>query len=242
MTEPDDRDMLAAEYVLGTLDADERAEVSARLVDDADLGRAVAAWEDRFAPLISTIRNIVPPDAVFDALMTRLFGQSRSTGSGPLSSVPIDRLQRRLRRWQAATGGLALLAASLAAWVALRETTSGVPAGSHVTAVLQRDAGAPAMVLDIDLATRRLTITPVLAAAPAGRSYQLWIIDAALGSPRSLGVVAERSDGHESLTSYDPAVITDATYAVTVEPAGGSPTGQPTTTPILTGKLAATRS
>ncbi len=239
MTEPDDRDMLAAEYVLGTLDADERAEVSTRLAGDADLGRAVAAWEERLAPLISTIRSIVPPDAVFEALMTRLFGSVRSTES---ARAPVELLRRHLRRWQGASGGLALLAASLTAWIALRETTPGLPSGSHVTAVLQRDAGAPAMVLDIDLATRRLTITPVLAAAPAGRSYELWIIDPALGNPRSLGLVAQQADGHQSLTAYDPAVITGATYAVTVEPAGGSPTGQPTSAPILTGKLASTRS
>ncbi len=242
MTEPDDRDMLAAEYVLGTLDADERAEVAARLPDDVDLGRAVAAWEDRLAPLISTIRGIVPPSAVFDALMARLFGVAGSAASGPVGTVPIEMLRTRLRRWQAATGGLALLAASLAAWVTVRETTPGLPAGSHVTAVLQRDAGAPAMVLDIDLATRRLTITPVLDAAPSGRTYQLWIIDPALGNPRSLGLVAGGAGKQESLTSYDPAVISGATYAVSVEPAGGSPTGLPTSTPILTGKLATTRS
>ncbi|MGI3900233.1 MAG: anti-sigma factor [Janthinobacterium lividum] len=234
--------MLAAEYVLGTLDADGRADVAARLPGDADLGRAVAAWEDRLAPLISTIRSVVPPAAVLDALMVRLFGDAGSAASAPAGTVPIELLRTQLRRWQVSTGGLALLAASLTAWVVVHEMTPGLPTGSHVTAVLQRDAGAPAMVLDIDLATRRLTITPVLDAAPSGRTYQLWIIDPALGNPRSLGLVAGGAGKQESLTSYDPAVISGATYAVSVEPAGGSPTGLPTSTPILTGKLAATRS
>ena len=90
MTEPDDRDMLAAEYVLGTLDADERASVAARLPGDADLGRAVAAWEDRFAPLIATIRSIAPPPAVFDALMARLFGAPRSAVSTMNKSASVE--------------------------------------------------------------------------------------------------------------------------------------------------------
>ncbi len=242
MTEPDDRDMLAAEYVLGTLDAGERATVAARLAGDADLARAVAAWEDRLSPLAESAREVTPPAEVYSALMTRLFGDSRWAGSvreaATASVVPV----RRLRRWQMATGGLALLAASLSAWVALREIGLGPAAGPRFTAVLQRDAGAPAMILDIDLATRRLTIKPLLTAAPAGRSYELWIIDPVLGAPRSLGVVPAKANDQESLSAYDPAVIEGATYAVTIEPVGGSPTGRPSAAPILTGKLAVTPS
>ena len=40
-----------------------------------------------------------------------------------------------------------------------------------------------------------------------------------------------------ALKPFDPAVITGATYAVTVEDAGGSPTGRPTTAPVLSGRL-----
>ena len=39
------------------------------------------------------------------------------------------------------------------------------------------------------------------------------------------------------LANYDAGTINAATYAVTVEPAGGSPSGQPTSAPIYTGKL-----
>jgi anti-sigma-K factor RskA len=40
-----------------------------------------------------------------------------------------------------------------------------------------------------------------------------------------------------SLSAYDPAVVACVTYAVTVEPPGGSPTGQPSGTPVFVGKL-----
>jgi anti-sigma-K factor RskA len=39
------------------------------------------------------------------------------------------------------------------------------------------------------------------------------------------------------LSSYDADTINAATYAVTVEQAGGSPDGNPHSTPIFTGKL-----
>lgn len=242
MNEPDDTDMLAAEYVLGTLDADERAAVGTRLGVDADLAHAVGAWEDRLAPLAEAVHDLTPPVAVYDAILARLFGQvddvvpSRSDLGGG------EAMRRRLRFWQASTGGLALLAASLLAWVAVRETRPAAPDVQRFTAVLQRDASSPAIVLDIDLASRRLTVKPLLASAPAGHSYELWIIDPALGHPRSLGVVAAGSGVQESLDAYEPSVITTATYAVTLEAVGGSSTGQPTAAPILTGKLAGTRS
>ena len=241
MSDADDRDMLAAEYVLGTLDAAERASVTARLEREVELARAVRAWEDRLGPLSDAVPEMNPPAAVYDALVARLFGSPRTGGAPDRRDLPAD-LRRRLRRWQAATAGLGLLAASLTAWIGQRELETPRGDAARFTAVLQRDAGAPAMVLDIDLAARRLTVRPYLASAPAGRSYELWIIDTSLGTPRSLGILPAGAGAQESLSSYDTAVITGATYAVTVEAPGGSPTGLPTTAPILAGKLVATRS
>ena len=242
MTDPDDRDLLAAEYVLGTLDADERASVAARLPADAGLAGAVAAWEDRLAPLAAASPDLAPPAALRDAVMARLFGPDLAPATAPAVVDLAAALRRRLRRWQAATGGFGLLAAALLGWVALREIRPAAPERPRFTAVLQREPGAPAIVLDIDLAARRLTVTPLLASAPEGHAYELWIIDPALGAPRSLGLLAARADATETLTGYDPAVLAGATYAVTVEVSGGSPTGRPTAAPILTGKLASTRS
>ena len=79
---------------------------------------------------------------------------------------------------------------------------------------------------------------PVAAAAPEGKSYELWIIDAKLGAPRSLGVLPTSSvERDRKLGDYDAAVVTGATYAVTVEPEGGSPTGKPSGAPVFVGKL-----
>lgn len=235
MSEPEDPDMLAAEYVLGTLEAAERTAVAARLGTDPNLSRAVQAWEDRLAPLLDQVPAIGPPPELGERIAVRLFGpmpQRSTTEPGGGTSA----LQRQLRCWQGAAAGFALMAASLLAWIVLH--ASSTSAGrERFTAVLQRDAGAPVMLIDVDLVSRRLTVRPLAAAAPAGRAYELWIIDPALGTPRSLGVLPAHADAERSLGAFGPSVIAGATYAVTLEPLGGSPTGQPSAAPVLAGKL-----
>jgi anti-sigma-K factor RskA len=111
------------------------------------------------------------------------------------------------------------------------------PSAQYV-ALLQKDAGGPAFILTVDEATRNFTVRKVGASADAGSSYELWLISDKLGKPRSLGVVgADQFTSRPVLASYDPDTVKNATYAVTVEQAGGSPDGNPHSTPILTGKL-----
>ena len=69
------------------------------------------------------------------------------------------------------------------------------------------------------------------------RSYQLWIATQPGAAPRSLGLIgAGDFTVHATLAAYDPAVINNATYGISLEPLGGSPTGQPTG-PVIHAKL-----
>jgi Uncharacterized protein conserved in bacteria len=72
-----------------------------------------------------------------------------------------------------------------------------------------------------------------------GKSYELWLISDKLGGrPRSLGVIGGSDfTARPVLGSYDPDIVNNATYAVTVEEAGGSPDGKPHSAPVFTGKL-----
>ena len=128
-----------------------------------------------------------------------------------------------------------VLAGLLAIGFVAREATRQSTPREYV-AILQKDSASPAFEVTVNLDKQELTVHPVAARAPPGKSYELWIIDAKLGAPRSLGVIGETPRG-ASLSAYDPAVVADATYAVTVEPPGGSPTGQPSGAPVFVGKL-----
>jgi anti-sigma-K factor RskA len=57
MSDADDIDMLAAEYVLGTLSAGERASVTLRAHSEAALAAAIEAWERRLSPLTEGSRR-----------------------------------------------------------------------------------------------------------------------------------------------------------------------------------------
>jgi anti-sigma-K factor RskA len=90
----------------------------------------------------------------------------------------------------------------------------------------------------VDAATRNFTVRKVGATPEAGKSFELWLISDKLPKPRSLGVIgAGDFTARPVLSSYDTDLVNNATYAVTVEQAGGSPDGNPHSTPVYTGKL-----
>ena len=77
----------------------------------------------------------------------------------------------------------------------------------------------------------------VSATAEAGKSYELWLISSRLGAPRSLGTVGDDEFTQRPLPgNYDVDTLRGATYAVSLEPAGGSKSGAPTGPVLFTGK------
>ncbi|MBX9648534.1 MAG: anti-sigma factor [Xanthobacteraceae bacterium] len=112
------------------------------------------------------------------------------------------------------------------------------PSAQYV-ALLQRDGGSPAFILTIDAATKNFTVRKVGGdTAEVGKSFELWLISDRLPQPRSLGIIGGGDfTARPVLSSYDANTITGATYAVTVEQAGGSSDGKPHSAPIYTGKL-----
>jgi anti-sigma-K factor RskA len=227
---PED-DAAAAEYALGTLDPAERATLAARRQREPDLDGAIRRWEEMMAPLAEAIPPIEPPRDYFADIQARIHAPPGAAVS------PLDAMRARVARWRAAAIGASAVAAMLAIGVVVREETREV-APRQFVAVLQKSPDAPAFAVTVDLDARAFTVRPVSARAPADRSYELWIIDPKIGPPKSLGVIdsAEitRANG---LAPYDRSVVEDATYAVTVEPKGGSPDGKPSAAPVFYGKL-----
>ena len=231
MTVTPDDDFAAAEYALGTLDPSERATLAARRLREPELDQAIRAWEARLAPLAEAAPAIEPPGDYLAAIEARI----RAAPPARAEDRSVVALRRSVTRWRAAAIAASVVAVVLAVGFAARETTREAVPHEYV-AILQKDAASPAFEVTVNLDTRELIVRPVAAQAPLGKAYELWIIDAKLGPPRSLGVVGERGRA-ASLSAYDPAVVANATYAVTVEPPGGSPTGQPSGPPVFVGKL-----
>jgi hypothetical protein len=125
MTEEDDIDGLAAEYVLGSLSPAERAEVEARRGSDAAVAAAIEAWQVRLGPLSEQAPGLEPPSHLFGRILTRIADQGaserRSADVVPLRGGPVH--QRRLATLVSA------LAACLALALVWFEHTQPAPPG-----------------------------------------------------------------------------------------------------------------
>jgi len=225
---PED-ELNAAEFAIGTLDATERASLAARRQREFELDQAIASWEMRLAPLAEAVPPAAPPRDYLADIEAQL--------DRPPAKDALVTLSRAVRRWRAAAIGAGSIAAALVVGLVAREMTRAAEPREFV-AVLQKGPDQPAFIVTVNLDARSFTVRPVAAPPEVGKSYELWIIDAKLGPPRSLGVINQSAvTANDRLRAYDPAVVQDATYAVTIEPTGGSPTGQPSGPPVFVGKL-----
>ncbi len=251
-------DVMAAEYVIGTLDPMEREQAKALIASDPAFAAQVSQWERRLGELHALAGEIDPPPAVWNAIKAGLPPRMLSAAA-PAEDNVVD-LRAQLARWRT----ISTVAGSLAAVLALFIVTAAIaptllpeslrprqrvivpmaaapssPPGRFV-AVLQKDATTPAFILTVDIANRSLTVRRVAAESEPGKSYELWLVSNRFPAPRSLGVVNSGDFTQSStLSSYDPAIISDATFAVSLEPEGGSPSGAPSNVMFL-GKLVET--
>jgi anti-sigma-K factor RskA len=224
--------VFAGEIALGTLSPEEEATVKERLGGDPDFLAEREAWERRLAPLAA----IAPPVTPSRGLWARVAAETISNDSEAFGALPpllrdetpvIDleqavaqrtrHLRARLRRWRVAATALTALAAGLAFLV--------TPSGD-----------APPLLVAVDLARGELSVQPVDLKPAAGKALELWAVPAG-AKPVSLGLVTEadrRSIGSLQTSAWrDPGLL----IAVSEEPPGGSPTGQPTGPVVYKGRL-----
>jgi anti-sigma-K factor RskA len=170
-------------------------------------------------------------------------------------SANVVQLARRASHWRRMTVVMGAIAALLALYIGLAQFAPGlVPFGPHapvvarsegsaqlgarLVAVLQQEPTAPAFLLTVDPQSRTLVVRRVSATSEAGRSYELWLISSQFPAPKSLGVVGNDEFTQRQIPgNFDVATLRTASYAVSLEPAGGSPSGVPTGPVLFTGKI-----
>jgi anti-sigma-K factor RskA len=178
--------------------------------------------------------------------------------AGVERGADVVRLRKRVGRWRGFTIAFAAIAALLAAYIAvsqvapdrippqLRAVGANLIARSEppergpsdrLVAVLQQQPIAPAFLLTLDTQQRTVVVRRISAGQENGRSYELWLIAGRSTPPRSLGVVGSDEFTERPLpANIDLETLRSATYAVSLEPAGGSPSGTPTGPVLFTGK------
>ncbi|MBR1191883.1 anti-sigma factor domain-containing protein [Bradyrhizobium sp. AUGA SZCCT0160] len=289
MAYSEDHIALAAEYALGTLDADERAQVEAMMAVDTEFTAVVQAWEYRLGVLNQMVGSVEPRPIVWENIQ-RAIGHAgpqvplalpEAAAAPPPEAAapppPVDplmaemtqaadnsnvvQLSGRVKRWRNLASFATAAAAALIAMLGLQVYSPDslpnalrpkirtqvvevktpplpAPPSAQYVAILQRNGGSPAFILTVDAATKNFTVRKVNADAEAGKSFELWLVSDKLPQPRSLGVIGgSEFTARNVLASYDAGTINAATYAVTVEQAGGSRDGKPNLPPVFAGKL-----
>jgi anti-sigma-K factor RskA len=234
----DELDMLAAEYVLGTLEPAERAGFETRMATEEGAKRAVDEWTRRLSPLAGVIEATEPPAGLWNRIETELqprnpLNAQPAAPPHPANDNPGGDLRRSVAGWRRAFIGASALAALLAAVLVYRELPGSSLQGRSYIAIVKSDGDRPALIVNVDPATKSAYVIPVFAEAPAGRSLELWFIGAG-EKPRSLGLVKSQP---KRMTLPAGAKIQNALLAVSLEPEGGSATGAPTGPVIYSGQL-----
>ncbi|MBC7182468.1 MAG: anti-sigma factor [Marinobacter sp.] len=227
MTERDDLDMLVAEFVLGTLPASEREYIETRRRKEPEVEALILQWQERLGRLTEETAPVQPSPALFAKIEAAL-DRIESTPHEAAETSNVVALRSQLNRWRWSTAIASAAALVLVAILAFQPQP--VSQTQSFVAVFQHNDEQPAFLLTVDLKEQRLNIRPVTAQPRPDKSYQLWIKADELGpKPQSVGVLSNDFKLDEgALSHYDPALLKKATFGISVEPEGGSPTGQPT--------------
>jgi anti-sigma-K factor RskA len=232
--DPNERDASAAEQALRVLAGDERRESSTLEGSDPDFAREVARWRGRLAPLLDEVVEVRPPVGLWSRV-------EAATGGGADNVVV---LRRSVTRWRAAAAGMTALAASLGFVLLQQPRSSPVPISVQhspappLVAMLGDTDKKMKVVASWDPASRQLVLA-IAGDMPADprHAHELWVIPPD-GKPRSLGTMPSSRKMHMRLADTLARLLQQgATIAISVEPPGGSPTGEPTGPVVASGSL-----
>ena len=224
-----DRDedrLLAAEYVLRLLDRDAERAFATRLEQEPALREEVAAWETHFSGMDHEFASETPRAALKAELMQRLFGAAERP-------TPF---WQRLGLWQGLSFA-SLLLAGFFAWQVMLLAPGDTPSGGplYVSEIAAEDQSLRVLAV-YDSTSAELQINRTAGQAASGRALELWAI-AEGEAPVSLGVLPETRVADIPLPEAFRARIGSLTLAISDEPPGGSPTGQPTGAVLAAGTV-----
>jgi len=205
-------------------------EVEQRIAGDQIFAREVAFWEERLGGLAEGTPAVAPPASAWARIAAVLdrAEQPAATRAGIWQSLAF---------WR----GLALSTSALAAacLAALIYVGAVIPPRTPLVAQLRAEGGKTGFLAAVNSGGGTLAIVPAaLLSGEEQKAMELWLIPPG-DKPHSLGLI----DPSRPITIKVPQdllsrVNREAVLAVSLEPPGGSPTGQPTGPVIANGKLA----
>jgi anti-sigma-K factor RskA len=229
-TDPSELSAIAAEYVIGSLPADERAEFEQALLRDFTMQQAVYYWQDKLLPMTRMLAPVEPSPEVW-ARIER--GLNRQT------ETPKQSWWKGLTFWRFGAVAASLLAVVLALKLIAPGSITPLPEAVRYVAVLQspdkKDAG---WIVEAS-AGGKLRLTPMGTTTVAPQKVlQFWTKAQGASGPTSLGLVPP-----DRVTEIDvarlPTLEREQLFELTLEPEGGSTIGRPTGPILYVGRTVA---
>jgi anti-sigma-K factor RskA len=236
----DDTDLLVGEYVLGTLESDERRKLEEIAEREPTVAAAVMVWERRLGPLHELIVPAEAPAGIWDKVASRLDDTPQEERARDPGFFEIYRelmrthradsamnLVARLRRWRSVAIVSIALGAVVIGFLTAKLIEPRPVENSPLVSVLRADALTPPFVVALDPAGLTLTVRSVPATNPDDRTYAFWLLrgnsaPVALGRLRGVGVLKPAA-----LAKLDRAALKESALAVSVEP-NDAPADKPT--------------
>ncbi len=219
-------DIVAAEYVVGVQPADERAATQRRIDAEPGFARLVDRWEGYLAPLAEAYLPVEPPASLKAAIDRRLFG------SGQPTRAPSPGLWSSLFFWRSVAFALLAALVIYAAWPYFNRQGD-----VRLVASLAADSSDVRYLALYDARDRTVSLSHLSGDRGSDRDFELWMIEGK-NKPVSIGVLPGGQTVHITLTPDIRAKLAQgAVLAISIEPVGGSPTGQPTGPVVAAGDL-----
>lgn len=223
----DDLDLLAATYAAGLMDEVSAGAFEARCAAEPVAAAALKAARERFLELDVAAAPVTPSSGLWPRIEAGLGEHPR------VASLAARRAARS--ETSTARGGISgsgfwrgFAAASLVAALAAGAVWATLwPAPPRLVVVLLNAEAKPVSIVEA-YAGQRIRVVPLgRIEVPTGRTLQVWTLPDPATGPVSMGlmpaVTATTLEGPPL-----PAPKPDQLYEITLEPAGGSPTGRPT--------------
>lgn len=217
----DDLEIEAAEYVLGLLPPSEAHILAARTFTEPGLAARIEGWERRLLPLATLVDPVDPPDILWRRL-------ALATGT-EAPAPPTPQTRPRTRFWPGAAAGAFAMAASLAVFLLARPQPSP-NSGIKVAVLTAIAAPDPVVLIRQGTGDQGLNVVASAPDVPQGRSLEVWAIRPGTTAAESVGLLPTQGAAPLQL-----ALPIGTQLLVSQEPAGGSPTKQPTGPVVMHG-------